>query len=737
MAIKENIYNVIKKYADFIIENSSSAEMTDENFFQFLSTQKKALNYLNKKGVDIEAFQKYCQKGIAKSRKYNQEIWADEISFNDTSDMSGFLGSVLSKSGYQAGYNEFIDEMVVAINASAVGNNNSGLFDFADKEELDKIIEMGFDISKFSLDKAQDTVDYANYEYQERGYELLITIPDLYNKIKDYDVHAKKQENQPIIVGFEEELEKVYKLFNKLDSALINVSGDFGVGKSSFVKKIKNNLKKQKKSCLFSEANISIPEFDAFLAEVKNNDRVAIIDDFDELPVQHKAIFYQYVNEIKSVVVTDKKLIGSDVFIDMKTPSTEETLKILSTNKTRYENHHKLTIDDDVLKDCIELSNKHLKNLNQPLGAFTLLDTSCAFVKDEEYLNTSHLQTALNTVYEIPNQTIFDTYSQKIMHLPDILSEEILGQTDAFNTIRKHLTQQIIFPRSGKPKASFIFAGSSGVGKTQTAKNLAKTLGLKYLQYDMGEYSQEMDVNKFLGSAAGYVGYDEGGKLVNDVSANPNSLIVFDEIEKANPKVVRGLLSALEEARLQSGNGKTASFEDTIIILTTNSGFSSQEIRKPVGYGTNSQATQKISSVQISDKLSKDFPSEFLSRVNAKIAFQPLSTDVSKEIIKLNLNKYKKIAKKNQDIDLDFTPQVTDVVLREAFSQQQGARNIENYIREHILSDYSTKFLNKELKSGDKVVVTYNSQSKEFVSRKAPKQDGLVVVAQRKVVTQR
>lgn len=342
--------------------------------------------------------------------------------------------------------------------------------------------------------------------------------------------------------------------------------------------------------------------------------------------------------------------------------------------------------EEQILEKLLHLQAQQDKIKNQSLGQITEDD----------------IKSVLSKITGIPLSSITTSENKKLLDLENKLSQNIFGQdkalTDIAHTIRKAKTG---LNDKNKPLASFMFLGPSGVGKTATAKQIAKHIfgGEKnLLRIDMSEFSEKFNISKLIGSPAGYVGYREGNKLTDLVKNKPYSLILFDEIEKAHPDVFNLLLPILEEGELTDATGKTINFRNCIIAMTSNVGLDIFNQEAIMGFVTEENKENfKKKSEQIIASLSKYFPPEFTNRLDNIIVFEPLDKNAARKIIKKELNIISDRLSE-QGINIEIDNKIVDHLLKQKDVLKEGARSLKRLVDQHISNILANNLLNQELK---------------------------------------
>ena len=463
-------------------------------------------------------------------------------------------------------------------------------------------------------------------------------------------------------------------------------------------------------------------------------------------------------DEYRNTIMKNAALARRFNEVKVNAPSAEDTFKILQGIRPLYEAHHNIELPDAVLKAAVDYSVQYIPQRSLPDKAIDLIDVTAAHLasqhpvtdiktleadiadakaKQEEYAQKEDYESAINEKMRIQKlQAELDnhTENQKVVaqvndvaeavermtgipvsqmgasdieRLKDMksrLEAHVIGQDKAVEAVSKAIRRNRAgFDEGNRPIGSFLFVGPTGVGKTELAKQLALDMfGNKdaIIRLDMSEYSDRIAVSKLIGATAGYVGYeDNSNTLTERVRRNPYSIVLFDEIEKADPQVITLLLQVLDDGRLTDGQGNTVNFKNTVIIATSNAGF---------GYGSDNDDENKV---DVMERIAPFFRPEFLNRFNAVIEFNQLSKEDLKKIVDLMLDQVNKtLAKK--DITLDVTDAAKELLMEQGYDKTMGARPlrrvIESEIRDNVTDFYldhiDAKHLLADVKDGHIVI---------------------------------
>lgn len=455
-------------------------------------------------------------------------------------------------------------------------------------------------------------------------------------------------------------------------------------------------------------------------------------------------------------------------------PTREETIAILQGLRSKYEEHHGVTISDDALEAATDYAIRYINDRFLPDKAIDLIDEAAsrkklgifagnktakkaeetrhnleealeaalaegdieaaqALKKDLDKTNkkiekTKHnmrekeqeqmlvteedVADVVSVWTKIPVSKITQTESQRLLKLEEILHKRVVGQNEAVETVAKAIRRGRVGLKDPKrPIGSFLFLGPTGVGKTELSKALAEAMfgnENAIIRVDMSEYMEKHSVSKMIGSPPGYVGFEEGGQLSEQVRKNPYSVILFDEIEKAHPDVFNVLLQVLDDGRITDSQGRTVDFKNTIIIMTSNAGAQRIVDPKKLGFSNveNAESEHKDMKNNVMEEIKRMFKPEFLNRIDDIIVFRALSKEDVKGIAALMLKELKNRLAKQMDITLTYGDTVKNFIFEKGYDKKYGARPLKRAIQNNIEDSLAEEILSGKIQASDKVSMT-------------------------------
>ena len=413
--------------------------------------------------------------------------------------------------------------------------------------------------------------------------------------------------------------------------------------------------------------------------------------------------------EYRRIIEKDSALERRFCKIEVDEPSRESAVRILSGLKERYEKHHNIAISDEAVEAAVKLSGRYIQGRYLPDKAVDLLDEACARAKlaDMHTVDISVIQNVISDQTKIPLEQLTQKEKDRLMSLEQRLKQNIIGQEKAVKAVADAVKKwRVGIRESDRPIASFMFLGPTGVGKTQTCKELARGIygdEKAIVRVDCSEYGEKNDITKLIGSPPGYIGYEDGGKLEKELLPKPYSIVLFDEIEKAHPDFTNLLLQILDDGFVTTSGGKTISFKNAIIIMTSNVG-ARQLTGKNCEMGFSPNATDKsdINRNIINNALQEKFSPEFIGRIDEIITFDPLTPQNVEKIVSLMLEQLKK-RMENLHITISCSPALMSFISQRGYSQSYGARPLRKEISNTVENFLSEGIFNGKIKANDTI----------------------------------
>ncbi len=388
-------------------------------------------------------------------------------------------------------------------------------------------------------------------------------------------------------------------------------------------------------------------------------------------------------------------------------PSKDTTKDILRGIKKYYEDYHNTNITEEAIEASVKLSVKYQSDKKLPDKAIDLIDLACSRFKldddfeGEKIVDEAKIQFELSKILQIPTEQVAEQETDNLANLEKNLKSVVYGQDEAIEGIvDKILVSQAGLKPDDKPVGAFVFMGPTGTGKTETAKQLSKALGVELVRFDMSEYQERHSVAKLIGSPPGYVGHEENaGQLITKLQEHPNCVLLLDEIEKAHPDVSQILLQVMDNGKVTGSNGQEADARNSILILTTNLGAKESE-KNTIGFGDDFEKNYEDT------EMKKFFAPEFRNRLDATITFAKLSKEVMMKIVGKFLVELKDMVK-DKDLSITITDDALDYLVDAGFDPKMGARPLQRVIDKEIKRPLSRQMLFGDLKNGGSITIDY------------------------------
>ena len=405
----------------------------------------------------------------------------------------------------------------------------------------------------------------------------------------------------------------------------------------------------------------------------------------------------------------DRALSRRFLKIDVPEPTSEDAVKILMGLKTYFEEFHKIEYTDEAIEGAVTLAVRHITDRKLPDKAIDVIDEAGArqrLLPEKERKKTitiKEIEYVISKIARIPPKSISRDDEKALKSLAMDLKRMVFGQDDAIEQV----AAAVKLSRAGlrepnKPIGSYLFAGPTGVGKTEVAKQLAMTQGLELLRFDMSEYMERHTVSRLIGAPPGYVGYDQGGLLTDQVNQNPHCVLLLDEIEKAHPDIYNILLQIMDNGTLTDTNGRTIDFRNVIVIMTTNAGAADAQ-KSEIGFGRG------LKTDEAEEAIKRRFSPEFRNRLDAVVHFAPLGTDVISRVVdKFIIQLEAQLSERKIMFELSKTANTW--LAKKGYDKRYGARPLSRTIQEYIKKPLADEILFGKLKKGGLVKVGYSKK---------------------------
>ncbi len=565
--------------------------------------------------------------------------------------------------------------------------------------------------------------------------------------LEEYCVDLNKKATEGDIdplIGRDNEVERCIMVLSRRRKNNPLLVGDPGVGKTAIAEGIARRIINNEVPDVLSDATIYSLDMGALLAGTRYRgdfeERLkAVMERLQELP--HAVLFIDEIhtiigagatsggamdasNLLKPALQSGKlRCMGSTTYkeyrqhfekdralarrfnkVDVSEPSPEDAVKILMGLKSYFEEFHKVKYTDEAIQGAVDLSVRHVTDRKLPDKAIDVIDEAGARTrlvdekKRKKKIGIEEIELVISKIARIPPKSISRDDEKALKSLEGDLKRMVFGQDKAIEQV----AAAVKLARAGlrepnKPIGSYLFAGPTGVGKTEVAKQLAMTQGLELLRFDMSEYMERHTVSRLIGAPPGYVGYDQGGLLTDQVSQNPHCVLLLDEIEKAHPDIYNILLQMMDNGTLTDTNGRTVDFRNVIIIMTTNAG-AADAARAEIGFGRGLKDDEADKAIQ------RMFTPEFRNRLDAIVNFAPLSEgDIARVVDKFVIQLEAQLTERK--IEFELSKGANAWLAKKGYDKRYGARPLSRTIQEYIKKPLADEILFGKLKNGGLVKV--------------------------------
>ncbi|RPH96833.1 MAG: ATP-dependent Clp protease ATP-binding subunit ClpA [Lysobacterales bacterium] len=711
--------------------------LTVEHMLLALLDNASALSILGACGADVAGL----ERDIRKVLDDTVPLLADDDS-RDTQPTIGFQ-RVLQRALYHvqsAGKDEVLGANVLVAIFSEKDSYANYLLNRYDVSRLDVVNYISHGISRLERNASPDS-DASVLDSGEDGGERKSTSLERYTS--NLNQRARAGLIDPLI-GREREIERTVQVLCRRRKNNPLFVGEAGVGKTAMAEGLALRIVENAVPEILADSTIYALDLGSLLAGTKYRGDFekrlkAVVKELQDIP--GAILFIDEIhtiigagaasggvmdasNLIKPVLASgEMRCIGSTTFqefrgvfekdralarrfqkIDITEPSVAETVEILRGLKTRFEDHHHVKYSDAALQAAAELSARHINDRQLPDKAIDVIDEAGARQRlqpegqRKELLDEHDIEDIVAHMARIPPKQVSRSDRDALRSLERDLKLVVFGQDEAIGA----LAAAIKMTRAGlgdadKPIGSFLFAGPTGVGKTEVTRQLALTMGIELIRFDMSEYMEAHSVSRLVGAPPGYVGFDQGGLLTEAVTRNPHAVLLLDEIEKAHPDIFNILLQVMDHGKLTDANGREADFRNVILVMTTNAG-AADSARRSIGFSEQDNSTDSLEVIR------KAFSPEFRNRLDAIIAFKALDMPVILRVVdKFILELEEQLALKG--VTITVTRPAREWLAERGFDPRMGARPMKRVIQEQIKRPLADALLFGELADGGEVRV--------------------------------
>jgi ATP-dependent Clp protease ATP-binding subunit ClpA len=711
--------------------------LTVEHMLLALLDNASALSILSACGADVAGL----EKDIRKVLEDTVPLLADDDN-RDTQPTIGFQ-RVLQRALYHvqsAGKDEVLGANVLVAIFSEKDSYANYLLNRYDVSRLDVVNFISHGISRLegtpAADNAESTLD-ADEDSAEKKNTALERFTTNLNQ------RAREDLIDPLI-GRTSEIERTVQVLCRRRKNNPLFVGEAGVGKTAMAEGLALRIVKGEVPEILADSTIFALDLGSLLAGTKYRGDFekrlkAVVKELQDIP--GAILFIDEIhtiigagaasggvmdasNLIKPVLASGElRCIGSTTFqefrgvfekdralarrfqkIDITEPSIPETIEILRGLKTRFEEHHHVKYSDDALRAAVELSARHINDRHLPDKAIDVIDEAGARQRllpeadRKELLDEHDIENIVAHMARIPPKQVTVSDRDALRNLERDLKLVVFGQDEAIGA----LAAAIKMTRAGlgdaeKPIGSFLFAGPTGVGKTEVTRQLALTMGIELIRFDMSEYMEAHSVSRLVGAPPGYVGFDQGGLLTEAVTRNPHAVLLLDEIEKAHPDIFNILLQVMDHGKLTDANGREADFRNVILVMTTNAG-AAQSARRSIGFSEQDHSTDALEVIR------RAFSPEFRNRLDAIINFKSLDMPVILMVVdKFILELEEQLSLKG--VNISVSRAAREWLAEQGFDPKMGARPMKRVIQEQIKRPLADALLFGDLADGGEVRV--------------------------------
>lgn len=719
--------------------------MTVEHLLLALLDNSAAREALHACGADIEAIKSEL---IAFVKDTTPLILDDQINERETQPTLGFQ-RVLQRAVFHvqsSGKDEVTGANVLVAIFSEQESQAVFILKKSDVTRLDIVNFISHGVSKADDDSPVNSEASEDAESTEEDGSALSKYAT------DLNRHAKEGKVDPLI-GRDSELERTIQILCRRRKNNPLLVGEAGVGKTAIAEGLAYRIVNEEVPEVISNSTVYSLDLGGLLAGTKyrgdfekrlkailkelskDEDAILFIDEIHTIigagaasggvmdasnllkpklsSGELRCIGSTTYQEYQGIFEKDRALARRFQKVDVTEPSVSDTTKILLGLKSRYEDHHNVRFTQKAIQAAAELSAKYINERHLPDKAIDVMDEAGASQrllpqsKRKKTIGVGDIEQIIAKMARIPEKSVSASDKEVLKNLGRNLKMMVFGQDKAIET----LNDAILLSRSGlgaeeKPIGSFLFAGPTGVGKTEVTQQLAKTMGVELVRFDMSEYMERHAVSRLIGAPPGYVGFEQGGLLTDAVIKNPYSVVLLDEIEKAHSDIYNILLQVMDHGTLTDNNGRKVDFRNVVLVMTTNAGVQ-ETVRKSIGFKQQDHSHDALS------EINKVFTPEFRNRLDGIIWFNHLDSEVILQVVdKFIIELQAQLDVKG--VSLEVTPAARAYLAEKGYDKAMGARPMSRLIKEEIKKELANELLFGELTKGGDVKVDLDDDKLKF-----------------------
>lgn len=726
--IFESVFDMDMNY---IIKTLKSAENQNESVFdmtadEYLRYAEWSINLHSNKDALLAIMNKNSDVLDEQSKRLYQNAL---VHF----DAVGVLNALIGEPGIASA---FYDMLQTSIEKKAPCCLENGIPVVLGYEEIYTILKSADKLDELDsmLEELSDLLDSTNFFDTGDIQQVRKSKRSTLEKAEPTEsVEPAKAKKEVYMYGNTEPLDLAKDIFVRVDNPYLLVLGDSGTGKTTFVNKLISMANNNE----FSDLGLSLYPFKLDIASLNsksmfkgafesnfkkvivdlvrkaerlNKKPLLIIEDIQLTApsgqtsadiVDTYILMLQMMEEYKFPIVGTctydeyrqsiaKKRRYNDKFTVSRIQETdkESTLIILNEVGKELEKQYNQVISESTYKRVYDLAYQFIRDKKFPAKALTLLNQTCAYAYTHkvENVDAGCVEYIMSRDYNVPSARLSTNLLESINSVNTVVKSKVFGQDEAVDKLMKYWKiKQAGLTKKNKPIASLLFVGPTGVGKTELAKQFADAVGYKLVRFDMSEYNEGHSVSKLIGSPSGYVGYDDGGLLVNAIKSNPNCVLLLDEIEKAHPNIYNILLQIMDNAELTGNSGEKVDFQNVVLLMTSNCGARDAEHAKSIGFSQDNDIDNKLKAQIMQEELNRQFTPEFRGRLTGIVQFNNLSESMSKMITDLKFKELNESLSENMDsITFEVDDSLRNYIVSTAMSGTSGGRCIEKMIDEEV-----------------------------------------------------